>query len=101
MHVLGALFAAFPEGGTVSIGSCGVPSGEGVSVFPFLSPLQLSQVFEEKNSLSLQLKGSSRNLRESHQRYSEILMRSEALEKQLQELQLPVKDTVRPRPAVV
>ncbi|XP_061493971.1 golgin subfamily B member 1 [Rhineura floridana] len=53
---------------------------------------KLSQVFEEKNSLSLQLRGSSRNLRESHQHYSEVLARCEALEKQMQELQSPVKD---------
>nr|XP_034983054.1 golgin subfamily B member 1 [Zootoca vivipara] len=54
---------------------------------------KLSQVFEEKNSLSLQLRGSSRNLRESHQRYSEVLARCEALENQLRELQTPMKDS--------
>nr|XP_028603320.1 golgin subfamily B member 1 isoform X1 [Podarcis muralis] len=54
---------------------------------------KLSQVFEEKNSLSLQLRGSSRNLRESHQRYNEVLARCEALENQLRELQTPVKDS--------
>nr|XP_056702629.1 golgin subfamily B member 1 [Euleptes europaea] len=46
---------------------------------------KLSQVFEEKNALSLQLRGSSRSLRESQQRYSDILARCEALEKQLQQ----------------
>lgn len=45
---------------------------------------KLSQVFEEKNALSLQLRGSSR---ESHQHYSEILNRCLVLERQLQELQ--------------
>ncbi|XP_033019333.1 golgin subfamily B member 1 isoform X2 [Lacerta agilis] len=54
---------------------------------------KLSQVFEEKNSLSLQLRGSSRHLRESHQRYSEVLSRCEALENQLRELQTPLKDS--------
>ncbi|KFO60382.1 Golgin subfamily B member 1 [Corvus brachyrhynchos] len=39
---------------------------------------KLSQVFEEKNALSLQLRGSSRSICESHQHYSE---------RQLQELQ--------------
>uniref|UniRef100_A0A8V5FNP0 Uncharacterized protein n=1 Tax=Melopsittacus undulatus TaxID=13146 RepID=A0A8V5FNP0_MELUD len=48
---------------------------------------KLSQVFEEKNALSLQLRGSSRNICESHQRYSEVLNRCLALERQLQELQ--------------
>ncbi|XP_044285382.1 golgin subfamily B member 1 isoform X2 [Varanus komodoensis] len=53
---------------------------------------KLSQVFEEKNALSLQLRGSSRNLREAHQHYAEALARCEALEKQLQGLQPPGKD---------
>ncbi|XP_042323426.1 golgin subfamily B member 1 isoform X2 [Sceloporus undulatus] len=48
---------------------------------------KLSQVFEEKNSLSLQLRGSSHSLRESQQRYSDVLSRCEVLEKQLQEVQ--------------
>ncbi|KAM6436319.1 golgin subfamily B member 1 isoform 1-T2 [Liasis olivaceus] len=52
---------------------------------------KLSQVFEEKNALALQLRGSSRSLRESQQRHSEALARCEAFEKQLQELQLPAK----------
>ncbi|NXF53367.1 GOGB1 protein, partial [Oceanites oceanicus] len=48
---------------------------------------KLSQVFEEKNALSLQLRGSSRNICESHQHYNEILNRCLVLERQLQELQ--------------
>ncbi|XP_015745642.1 golgin subfamily B member 1 isoform X2 [Python bivittatus] len=52
---------------------------------------KLSQVFEEKNALALQLRGSSRSLRESQQRHSEALARCEAFEKQLRELQLPAK----------
>ncbi|NWI31089.1 GOGB1 protein, partial [Sula dactylatra] len=48
---------------------------------------KLSQVFEEKNALSLQLRGSSRNICESHQHYSEVLNRCLELERQLQELQ--------------
>uniref|UniRef100_A0A8C7E6Q8 Golgin B1 n=1 Tax=Naja naja TaxID=35670 RepID=A0A8C7E6Q8_NAJNA len=60
------------------------------------SSLQLSQVFEEKNALTLQLRGSSRSLRESHQQHSEALSRCTALEKQLQEWQGPAKTTVRP-----
>ncbi|XP_063997791.1 golgin subfamily B member 1 [Pogoniulus pusillus] len=48
---------------------------------------KLSQVFEEKNALSLQLRGSSRNISESHQHYNEVLNRCLELEKQLQELQ--------------
>ncbi|NXB44864.1 GOGB1 protein, partial [Leucopsar rothschildi] len=48
---------------------------------------KLSQVFEEKNALSLQLRGSSRSICESHQHYSEILNRCLVLERQLQELQ--------------
>ncbi|XP_037243717.1 golgin subfamily B member 1 [Falco rusticolus] len=48
---------------------------------------KLSQVFEEKNALSLQLRGSSRNICESHQHYSEVLNRCMVLERQLQELQ--------------
>ncbi|NXM20647.1 GOGB1 protein, partial [Ploceus nigricollis] len=48
---------------------------------------KLSQVFEEKNALSLQLRGSSRSTCESHQHYSEVLNRCLVLERQLQELQ--------------
>ncbi|KAM4671703.1 golgin subfamily B member 1-like isoform 4-T4 [Amazona ochrocephala] len=48
---------------------------------------KLSQVFEEKNALSLQLRGSSRHICESHQHYSEVLNRCLVLERQLQELQ--------------
>ncbi|KAM9277506.1 golgin subfamily B member 1 isoform 2-T2 [Cariama cristata] len=48
---------------------------------------KLSQVFEEKNALSLQLRGSSRNVCESHQHYNEVLNRCLVLERQLQELQ--------------
>ncbi|XP_060100479.1 golgin subfamily B member 1-like [Heteronotia binoei] len=51
----------------------------------------LSQVFEEKNTLALQLRGSSRGLRESQQRYGDVVARCEALEKQLQQ-QPPGKD---------
>ncbi|NXB69022.1 GOGB1 protein, partial [Struthidea cinerea] len=47
---------------------------------------KLSQVFEEKNALSLQLRGSSRSICESHQHYSEVLNRCLVLERQLQEL---------------
>ncbi|XP_072711977.1 golgin subfamily B member 1 isoform X2 [Ciconia boyciana] len=47
---------------------------------------KLSQVFEEKNALSLQLRGSSRNICESHQHYNEVLNRCLVLERQLQEL---------------
>ncbi|NXA57058.1 GOGB1 protein, partial [Nothocercus julius] len=50
---------------------------------------KLSQVFEEKNALSLQLRGSSRNISESHQHYNEVLNRCLVLERQLQELQQP------------
>ncbi|XP_019365260.1 PREDICTED: golgin subfamily B member 1 [Gavialis gangeticus] len=53
---------------------------------------KLSQLFEEKNTLSLQLRGSSQSLRESHQHYNEVLARCATLEKQLQELQPPSKD---------
>ncbi|NXO23130.1 GOGB1 protein, partial [Cisticola juncidis] len=48
---------------------------------------KLSQVFEEKNALSLQLHGSSRCICERHQHYSEVLNRCLVLERQLQELQ--------------
>ncbi|NXL67042.1 GOGB1 protein, partial [Chordeiles acutipennis] len=48
---------------------------------------KLSQVFEEKNALSLQLRGSSRNICENHQHYNEVLNRCLVLERQLQELQ--------------
>uniref|UniRef100_A0A8B9B9G1 Golgin B1 n=1 Tax=Anser brachyrhynchus TaxID=132585 RepID=A0A8B9B9G1_9AVES len=48
---------------------------------------KLSQVFEEKNALSLQLRGSSRNICDSHQHYNEVLNRCLVLERQLQELQ--------------
>uniref|UniRef100_A0A8C8SF73 Golgin B1 n=1 Tax=Pelusios castaneus TaxID=367368 RepID=A0A8C8SF73_9SAUR len=53
---------------------------------------KLSQIFEEKNALSIQLRGSSQNLRESHQQYREVLDRCMVLERQLQELQSPNKD---------
>ncbi|XP_013930016.1 PREDICTED: golgin subfamily B member 1 [Thamnophis sirtalis] len=56
---------------------------------------KLSQVFEEKNALTLQLRGSSRSLRESQQQHSEALSRVAALEKQLREWQSPAK-TVGP-----
>ncbi|XP_072183718.1 golgin subfamily B member 1 isoform X2 [Excalfactoria chinensis] len=48
---------------------------------------KLSQVYEEKNALSLQLRGSGRSICESPQQYSEVLSRCLVLEKQLQELQ--------------
>ncbi|XP_015722753.1 golgin subfamily B member 1 isoform X2 [Coturnix japonica] len=48
---------------------------------------KLSQVYEEKNALSLQLRGSGRSICESHQQYNEVLSRCLVLEKQLQELQ--------------
>uniref|UniRef100_A0A8C9FBZ5 Golgin B1 n=1 Tax=Pavo cristatus TaxID=9049 RepID=A0A8C9FBZ5_PAVCR len=48
---------------------------------------KLSQVYEEKNALSLQLRGGGRSVCESHQQYSEVLSRCLVLEKQLQELQ--------------
>ncbi|NWW83092.1 GOGB1 protein, partial [Climacteris rufus] len=48
---------------------------------------KLSQVFEEKNALSLQLRGNSRSICESHQHYNEVLNRCLVLERQLQELQ--------------
>ncbi|XP_051473842.1 golgin subfamily B member 1 isoform X2 [Apus apus] len=54
---------------------------------------KLSQVFEEKNTLSLQLRGSSRSICESHQHYSEVLSRCLELERQLQELQAAGKGT--------
>ncbi|XP_067417437.1 golgin subfamily B member 1 isoform X2 [Emydura macquarii macquarii] len=54
--------------------------------------IKLSQIFEEKNALSIQLRGSSQNLRESHQHHREVLNRCIALERQLQELQSPNKD---------
>uniref|UniRef100_A0A672UKF1 Golgin B1 n=1 Tax=Strigops habroptila TaxID=2489341 RepID=A0A672UKF1_STRHB len=53
---------------------------------------KLSQVFEEKNALSLQLRGSSRSICESHQHYSEVLNRCLVLERQLQELQSLIAD---------
>lgn len=56
---------------------------------------QLSQVFEEKNALSLQLRGSSRNICESHQHYNEVLNRCLVLERKLQELQSADKGMVR------
>ncbi|NWI94150.1 GOGB1 protein, partial [Pitta sordida] len=48
---------------------------------------KLSQVFEEKNALSLQLRGGGRGACESHQRYGDVLNRCLALERRLQELQ--------------
>lgn len=62
---------------------------------PVVFSSQLSQVFEEKNALSLQLRGSSRNICESHQHYSEVLNRCLVLERQLQELQAADKSMVR------
>uniref|UniRef100_A0A663DZK9 Golgin B1 n=1 Tax=Aquila chrysaetos chrysaetos TaxID=223781 RepID=A0A663DZK9_AQUCH len=56
---------------------------------------KLSQVFEEKNALSLQLRGNSRNICESHQHYNEVLNRCLVLERQLQELQSADKGMVR------
>ena len=56
---------------------------------------QLSQVYEEKNALSLQLRSSGRSICESHQQYSEVLSRCLVLEKQLQELQAADKSMVR------
>lgn len=56
---------------------------------------QLSQVYEEKNALSLQLRGSGRSICESHQQYNEVLSRCLVLEKQLQELQAADKSMVR------
>ncbi|NXK51667.1 GOGB1 protein, partial [Chauna torquata] len=56
---------------------------------------KLSQVFEEKNALSLQLRGNSRNICENHQHYSEVLNRCLVLERQLQELQSADKSMVR------
>lgn len=55
---------------------------------------QLSQVFEEKNALSLQLRGSGRS-GESQQRRGEVLNRRLLLETKLQELQPADKGTVR------
>ncbi|XP_029472839.1 golgin subfamily B member 1 isoform X2 [Rhinatrema bivittatum] len=48
---------------------------------------KLSHIYEEKNSLAIQLRGSSQNLRESNQRYNEVLTHCATLERQLQELQ--------------
>lgn len=62
---------------------------------PVVFSSQLSQVFEEKNALSLQLRGSSRSICESHQHYSEVLNRCLVLERQLQELQAADKSMVR------
>lgn len=55
---------------------------------------QLSQVFEEKNALSLQLRGSGRG-GESRQHRSEVLTRRLLLEGELRELQPADKGTVR------
>ncbi|XP_028904975.1 golgin subfamily B member 1 isoform X2 [Ornithorhynchus anatinus] len=48
---------------------------------------KLTQLFEEKSSLSAQLRGHSQSLRESHQRYSGLLNHCTALEERLRELQ--------------
>ncbi|XP_038602810.1 golgin subfamily B member 1 [Tachyglossus aculeatus] len=48
---------------------------------------KLTQLFEEKSSLSAQLRGHSQSLRESHQRYSGLLNHCAALEERLRELQ--------------
>ncbi|XP_044525999.1 golgin subfamily B member 1 [Gracilinanus agilis] len=53
---------------------------------------KLSQIFEEKSSLSIQLRGSSQSLRESHQRYNDLLNHCTGLERQIQELQPPSKE---------
>lgn len=55
---------------------------------------QLSQVFEEKNALSLQLRGSGRG-GESRQHRSEVLARRLLLEGKLREPQPADKGTVR------
>ncbi|XP_069485549.1 golgin subfamily B member 1 [Ambystoma mexicanum] len=57
---------------------------------------KLSQIFEEKKSLSIQLRGSSQNVRESQQRYNEVLKHCAVLEGQLQELQLQLKESGEP-----
>ncbi|XP_068935738.1 golgin subfamily B member 1 [Petaurus breviceps papuanus] len=55
---------------------------------------KLSQIFEEKSSLSIQLRGSSHSLRENHQRYNDLLNHCTALKRQIQEMQLLSKETV-------
>ncbi|XP_026581678.1 golgin subfamily B member 1-like [Pseudonaja textilis] len=103
---------AFPQGSSGTSGSGRDTSGQMVSMEDLQVQLEnslkhlhqkelrvqhlnnkLSQVFEEKNALALQLRGSSRSLRESHQQHSEALSRCAALEKQLQEWQGPAKTT--------
>ncbi|XP_043846403.1 golgin subfamily B member 1 isoform X2 [Dromiciops gliroides] len=54
---------------------------------------KLSQIFEEKSSLSIQLRGSSQSLRESHQRYNDLLNHCTGLERQIQEMQPLSKET--------
>ncbi|XP_072469937.1 golgin subfamily B member 1 isoform X2 [Notamacropus eugenii] len=54
---------------------------------------KLSQIFEEKSSLSIQLRGSTHSLRESHQRYNDLLNHCTGLKKQIQEMQLLSKET--------
>nr|XP_033815383.1 golgin subfamily B member 1 isoform X2 [Geotrypetes seraphini] len=55
---------------------------------------KLSHIYEEKNLLVIQLRGSSQNLRESNQRYSEVIAHCATLERQLQELRPQHKDMV-------
>ncbi|XP_036600808.1 golgin subfamily B member 1 isoform X2 [Trichosurus vulpecula] len=57
---------------------------------------KLSQIFEEKSSLSIQLRDSSHSLRESHQRYNDLLNHCTGLKKQIQEMQLLSKETGTP-----
>ncbi|XP_074070731.1 golgin subfamily B member 1 isoform X2 [Macrotis lagotis] len=54
---------------------------------------KLSQIFEEKSSLSIQLRGSSQSLRESHQRYNDLLNHCTGLKRQIQEMQPLSKET--------
>lgn len=51
------------------------------------SLLQFSQLLEEKNTLSIQLCGTSQSLRENQQHYSDLFNHCAVLEKQVQELQ--------------
>ncbi|XP_078534077.1 golgin subfamily B member 1-like isoform X2 [Lissotriton helveticus] len=57
---------------------------------------KLSQIFEEKKSLSIQLRGSSQNIRDSQQRYNEVLKHCAVLEGQLRELQSQLKESGYP-----
>lgn len=58
---------------------------------------KLSQIFEEKKSLSIQLRGSSQNVRECQQRYNEVLKHCAVLEGQLRELQSQLKESGYPK----